>query len=453
MNKLVVLAFMATIIVVGIGAYFLIKPSEEQVSGPLPPAELTENSHFGFVPTFGMGTAFGKEQDGEEDPYEVWFNTFEGTAVELGTPWIRPHPGPFSWHLVEPTQGTYDFSATDACVKAAQEHNLHVLATVWPFAEWDQEWWENQPGWEASQGFEHDLPTSRYKPHDMDAYKRFVRAMVERYDNDGENDMSDLRYPVRHWEVLNEPETGGWGDLNFFKGTVQDYLEVLQATQEAIASADPSAIVLQGGATGQDEFWDDLLSLGGGDYFDIGNIHSINGPDDLNTGWYFELLENYGLQNFWVTEVQIASGESVAGYRTEEEQAELIVKGYVEAFGNGAERAFYVNYRAQPGKPGEPAGEFESSALIDETGRKKPAYYAMRTLMEKLDYFASVTKLTDGQYKFIVNDEPVYVLWGSGSIPSEITGVVKVTDISGSEQQMNALEIILSDSPIFVELA
>ena len=46
----------------------------------------------------------------------------------------------------------------------------------------------------------------------------------------------------------------------------------------------------------------------------------------------------------------------------------------------------------------------------------------------------------------------IYVLWGVGGVFSEITGTVKVTDISGSEHQMHAPQITLSDSPIFVEL-
>lgn len=447
MNKLIVASIIVAAVIVGVGAYMLIKAPEEQVPS-LPPAELTENSHFGFVPTFGMGTDFEK-QTGQANPYEVWSSTFEETAVELGTPWIRPHPGPFSWHLVEPAQGTYDFNATDACVKAAQEHNLHILATIWPFTEWDQAYWQQQPGWEASQGFEESLPTSRYKPHDMETYKRFVRAMVERYDGDGENDMPDLLYPVKHWEVLNEPETGGWSGLNFFKGTAQDYLEVLQATHEAIKGADPNAIILQGGATGADTaFWDNVFSLGGGAYFDVANVHSINGPRDLHTTEFLGLLQNYGLENYWVTEVQISSGQVFDRYVSEEEQAKLIVKGYVETFGNRAEKAFYTFYKAMPGEP----EEFAGAALIDETGRKKLAYYAMRTLMEKLDYFAYVEELAQYQYKFIVDDKPVYVMWGMGSVHSEITGTVTVTGISGTAQQMQASQINLSGSPIFIEV-
>jgi hypothetical protein len=95
--------------------------------------------------------------------------------------------------------------------------------------------------------------------------------------------------------------------------------------------------------------------------------------------------------------------------------------------------------------------EFGGAALIDTAGRKKQAYYAMRTLMEKLDYFTSVQTLSSGQYKFMVNNKPVYVLWGRGSVPSEITGTVLVTDISGIAQQRQAPQVTLNDSPVYVE--
>jgi hypothetical protein len=51
----------------------------------------------------------------------------------------------------------------------------------------------------------------------------------------------------------------------------------------------------------------------------------------------------------------------------------------------------------------------------------------------------------------MVNNKPVYVLWGTGNVPSEITGTVKVTDISGNVRQMQASQVTLSDSPIYIE--
>ena len=74
------------------------------------------------------------------------------------------------------------------------------------------------------------------------------------------------------------------------------------------------------------------------------------------------------------------------------------------------------------------------------TGR--PAYYALKTLIEKL---------AEGQYRFMVEGEAIYVLWGSGEIPEEITGEVLVTDIYGKETRTDSSAISLTGSPIFVE--
>lgn len=170
--------------------------------------------------------------------------------TKLGVDFDRPHIGPFVWEYVEPDPGTYDWTVIDNWVGSSQENNVHILASIWPFANWDQQYWRDQADWEPSEGFEKELPVSRYKPHDTTAYKAWVTAMVERYDGDGVDDMPGLTLPVTHWEVLNEPETYDWDGLNFFKGGVADYLEVLRLTTSAIRDADPDAVVLHGGSTG-----------------------------------------------------------------------------------------------------------------------------------------------------------------------------------------------------------
>ena len=83
---------------------------------------------------------------------------------------------------------------------------------------------------------------------------------------------------------------------------------------------------------------------------------------------------------------------------------------------------------------------------------KEDTYYALQTIVDKIDYFDSIEKLEDGQYKFTVGRDVVYVLWGDKNLPDEITGQLKVTDVSGSESIVDASEVVLSESPIFVEI-
>ncbi len=396
---------------------------------------LGSDSHFGF-----MGS------EGNQEHYR-------GAFTDLGLTWMRPHPGPFSWDVVEPSQGEgYDFSRTDAMVISMQELGAPMVVTIWPYATWDQQYWMEQPDWQPSQGFSEELPLSRYKPHDMAAYRAFVQALVERYDGDGIDDMPGLTMPIKYWEALNEPETSDWALLNFFKGDAADYLEVLQATRQAVEAADPQAVVLQAGCTGQTPFtfWEELLGMGGADYFQVGNLHSITpslDTEDLNTGIWAELMQQYGIDSFWLTEVQVASGTVNGQTLSEEEQARFIFKGYVRAFANGAQKIFYTVY--QVGVDAEERAQ--GAALITAEGRKKPAWYALHTLVQKLDGFTAVETLAEGQYKFTVDQKAVYVLWGSGDIPEEISGLVKVTTYTGDTYSTPARDLVLGEDPLVVE--
>ena len=82
-------------------------------------------------------------------------------------------------------------------------------------------------------------------------------------------------------------------------------------------------------------------------------------------------------------------------------------------------------------------------------------YYAYKTLISKLKGFESVTKLTGDQYKFtFANKSPVYVFWcdsGQCPISTQISGILKTTDYLGNEMMVDASQITLTVSPIFLE--
>jgi hypothetical protein len=85
---------------------------------------------------------------------------------------------------------------------------------------------------------------------------------------------------------------------------------------------------------------------------------------------------------------------------------------------------------------------------------KRPAYDTYKLMLAKLSGFNSVERITDTQYKFTVNNKPVYVLWsdsGTGDVPTEIKGVVKVTNYLGEGRIMQTNQITVTESPVFVE--
>ncbi|MDO8736438.1 MAG: hypothetical protein Q7K29_05075 [Thermoleophilia bacterium] len=416
-----------------------------------------ERSHFGFFRALGSY------------PF----------VTELDVHWERPHPGPFIWGEVEKTEGTYDWSGIDRYIGTSQDYGIVLVATIWPYANWDQErCHEKLPDTRRLFSI---LGDYRGKPCDPQAYRLFVEAMVERYDGDGEDDMPGLVYPIKYWEVVNEPDIAE-GSL-FFKGDPQDadYLEVLAATHDAIGAVDPSAKVLNGGiaylSDKEKPFWRSILGGPGAEYIDILTIHSITQGEGLQLDHLQALMDELGLDKpVWVTEIQYAKSTAYFQARgiipdeeseinptglhglTEDEWSALLVRSFVEAFGRGADRLFYLGLdNSTPTeetsllvqcevKSGAARGDPFDPALCQ---RQKP-FYAFKTMVEKLDYFDSAEKLAEGQYRFSVDGRSVYVLWGSQPLPEEISGTVTLTDINGMQKETEAGNIILTETPVFI---
>ena len=348
----------------------------------------------------------------------------------LGIYWQRPHPGPFIWNEIETSPGVFDWDRCDKEVKNSQKYGVNIIATIWPFADWDQSSCHSKISY-SDLIFE-ELGNYRQKPCDMVSYQNFIGKLVERYDGDGIGDMPDLVVPIKYWEVSNEPSMqSDW--LVFFIGSARDYFDILNATFYSVKNADSDAIVVSGGMAGvMDEntnFWSEVFALGGSSCFDIGNIHSINSDSEaINGPEYKQFLDNEGVDRpFWITEVELSSMSKDA-----KDMADTLVTSFILAFASGAEKIFH---------PG----------LMKKSG-KEDIYNALKTIVDKIDYFKSVEKLNDGQYKFTFDDNIVYVLWGEESINDEITGQIKKTDVSGAESIINSDELILSNSPVFIEI-
>ena len=261
----------------------------------------------------------------------------------LGGGWARPHPGPFAWDYIESEKGRFDFNFTDRFVKSAQENNIAILGTIWPFAEWDQKTCHGKEVMITEKDVFYPkhrfrgIPVSRGMPCNIEDYKNFLTKLIERYDGDGIDDMPGLKMPVRYWEVLNEPEMQE-EFLTFFKGTYEDYVEILKISYKTIKSACKECLVVQGGAAGSQKtkiFWDKVLDLGGGDYFDIANVHFINHGDlkTLNVKEFKKLLDKKGVQkSIWVTEAQFKKESDILS----------AVDGAIKA---GAEKIFFTQFK------------------------------------------------------------------------------------------------------------
>ncbi len=184
----------------------------------------------------------------------------------------------FWWSAIEKADGTWDFSLQDAVVaeaKAAGITILPILGNIHP-----------------------RHPTPAYE--DDGPWRRYVRAVAERYAAD---------CPV--FEVWNEPNHGqyGYGCQN-----PTNYVKVLKAAFEEIRAAAPAAKVAVGGFAGVPwNYIETLLSLGGGAFFDIMNVHAYCIPKApeyhyMGEGGFprrlWALMGKYGCggREIWVTE-------------------------------------------------------------------------------------------------------------------------------------------------------
>jgi putative hemolysin len=288
---------------------------------------------------------------------------------EIGGAWARPHPGPFAWGFIEPAKSEFDFTMADDYVKSAQQSDVALLGTIWPFADWDQSECRNAackvsgrdifyP--EEKMGAKTGIPASRCAPCDYDTYASFVTKLVERYDGDNKEDMPGLEIPVKYWEVLNEPEMKS-EDMTFFKGTEEEYVEIFSKTQEAIKAACPDCKVLHAGAAGVQEFmlayWGSFFSAVSS--FDIANVHYIGGTDaaTLNVKDFKKLLGQKGISvPIWVTEAEFRSESGIKNS----------VRGALDA---GASRIFFTQFKVgQFGLPPEGKYSSEYAGIAEECG-------------------------------------------------------------------------------------
>jgi len=375
---------------------------------------------------------------------------------------LSPMGGQFRWEFIEPAQGTYDWARPDSFVKRIQAEGLHLLVLVHPFTPWDQ------PG---KNGVNYD------KPNNMTAFKRFIAKMVERYDGDGIDDMPGLRYPIKYYEIGNEPEGPTFGDS---PGTYNDFMQTVKAAYDTAKVAYPDVKIVIGGTSPIydsrgfsnpiDAFWKGALNRTNvGSYFDIFNIHFFVGQYTKDVKDYLDywknLLSTYGISNkeIWLTETGTYTGTSSGPdnqpwpYQSPEYQAGWWVKHAAYGLANGLTKFFWVFYYSDQ-------NDWRTTvAFVDrDKTTKKPVFYTHRLLAEKIDAFSSVVQnsysaqaqnQTSGNFKFTADGKPVYIIWNDAGGSVTLSGLsgtqVKVTKAIPQLDQNGRVILDGSGNPTF----
>ena len=287
--------------------------------------------------------------------------------------WVRPHPGPFVWNMIENKKGEYNWRDTDEYVVYAQDHNQTIIATIWPHANWDQKSCKRK---KTRSPFGKHCSKYLSKPCSMEDYKSFLLNLVDRYDGDGNNDMPGLTKPILHWEIMNEPEY-----KMFFKGTEDDFVEIFNFSSKIIKEKQKSSVIVMAGAAGMfpenKKFWKSALPKIK-DHFDISNIHHITPPEgkcdkEFWVDEFAKLLKSLSIEKpIWVTEAMTGKCKAVPTY--------------IKAFASGAEVIIDVGVNA----PGMKMSKKE---------RKK-----LNQFIKEIDGFKSVKLISKKKAEFEMSD-------------------------------------------------
>ena len=207
-----------------------------------------------------------------------------------------------------------------------------------------------------------------FTSEEMAEWQKFVR-----------DEVSANKNIIYFWEIWNEPSL-------FKYGSPEEFVQLLKATYPIIKEANPKAkVVVTLGADARDtSFEDQVLALGGGDYFDVLSFH----PYGANPYLQEELIKEAIIHersvvakynNRWP--LVISEIGQPASEVSEEEQARLAKFLYAEAAKNNIPITwFYWSDERLP--KGEITGDGANWGLIRFDGTKRPILEAIRIYLE-----------------------------------------------------------------------
>lgn len=343
-----------------------------------------------------------------------------------------------SWALREPSAGAYSWRSLDQKVMALHSRGIDLFFTYMSDAEWAT------------------LPAANIArnkvPADLQDWRDFVATCVERYDLDGVADMPGLLRPIRYHQFFNEwpsndNEAGGWA------GSIDEFIACMNASHQAVKSADPDAEVVLGGipSGGLDAM---VLSAGLVDYtvFAYWTPESIILTMDARTAQAPSILASVALRERVLRECQYDAADlhlygpvAFNGHRIDRIQMETgsrpllsaecggpnlaydsdithedhflaAMELNLHALSRGLEFCLWFMMVEREYVPGDGTTWGNSQLqLIDVDQNPKGGYWAYHLLGAVLEGMESVTKLGPGTFMIDRGEQPaILVAWRKG---------------------------------------
>ncbi|MFH1536932.1 MAG: hypothetical protein ABID45_03030 [Patescibacteria group bacterium] len=348
----------------------------------------------------------------------------------------------FAWKTIEETEGEYDWEMTDDLVKDRQKDGKIIVPRIMPFVNWDQDICHL----DKDEHYLKEVGSVRMgKPCNMKKYKKWLRKVVERYDNDGINDMPGLKKPIRYWIIGNEPDVECEEEQCFFDITAKGYAKLLKASSKTIKkqSSKNKVIIAAPSTMGIEsrKYYKKIFNQGTKKYFDIMNYHAIDPDakvDILGVRKFNQFIKNNKLKK-----KKVFAGEWEVGNvpypGTNKDFKKRIIRSTAYALSHGIDTICFIG--------GDDYPESSKQILIN--------YFNFADTQKIYKETIKGTQLTVGKYKFrnLKDESDFYVLWGRNkTLPKSIQGDVKVTNKNNKSEIMDSADIVLTADPIIVEL-
>lgn len=277
----------------------------------------------------------------------------------------------FGWDAMEPEPGKYDWRFWDDFVRiATDEYRIRLIPYIcytprWASSSTNQDFWQ-QP------------------PNDNARFADFMKRIVTRY-----------RDRIHSWEIWNEPDNPA-----YWRGTPEQFAQLLAAGSRAVRESDPHAQVVMGGLAWNLSFLEEIINTPAAitnvDVINLHNYYETWSSDPLEhlpdyIGHAADLLRQHRLhQQLWMAEVGYSSfreGATVSGQyqawfqheHTPAAQAASVFRAMTLLLASGkVSLAAWYRINDLPGAQ-EVIGDVNNRHLgiLNERGEPKPALHAL----------------------------------------------------------------------------
>lgn len=391
-------------------------------------------------------------EGGRDDPFKFSIGGAESETdyaimAAIGVEGVRMGG---NWVHREPQPGTFTWDRTDEEVEAFARHGFDMQYLVsYGHPAYAREPWATE------------LKAKRWPlqtvPPQLDAWNRWLRELATRYDG-----------KITHFEIWNEPDLSA-----FWKGSTDDYIELLKASHQTLKSVNPNNVVMTGGfATAGHHGGHDLnpdlqrrVVQEAADYYDIHTHHQHGGfrgfaeaVDGKLAQWREPVADRKPL---WFNETAISVKQAGGDLA----QAQTLAKKMSFAFARGAQSyAWFVFYAGGSGHVSEFA------MIHGEDYQPRPALVAYNELARQLRDLKFVQQLDPGSGRFILHfadteaGEHLFVHWHEEATAGRVPLLVRMPqgatarriDLMGNSTAVDANQglamVAVGDEPAYLRI-